>query len=92
MATADLDIPLSNDFVVPTHAQIGATSQLDGIYNLVAFVPLKLTSYMALYFPRKQVHVSVRQFPWTPFQVIVPARPGRTECLGNTVGFGLRPL
>jgi hypothetical protein len=38
MATANLEMPLSNDFVVPTNAQIGATSRTDGGgVHLVAF-------------------------------------------------------
>jgi len=48
MASTDLEIPLSNEFVVPTHAQIGATSQMDrGIYT--SSDPLTKLTRTALY-------------------------------------------
>jgi len=79
-------IPLSTDFIVPTNAQIGATSRMDGGVS-TSFGSTHQTNLYDLCFPRKQLYIPVRQLAWASFQFFVPARSGRVKRMGNTVGF-----
>lgn len=98
---SDLNIPLSDDFIIPINSDVGATLRTDsGKYvntkphcigfHIVSMYWSLIAGLIAIFSSRKQMYIPVWEFARPAIQDFCSIRAGRAACMGHTVRIHIR--